>query len=35
VGNQTSRTIAGTGYTQSFDYGNRLLGVAGEASWFI
>ena len=29
VGNQTSRTIAGTAYTQSFDYDNRLLGVAG------
>lgn len=28
-GNQTSRTIAGTAYTQSFDYDNRLLGVAG------
>ena len=29
VGNQTNRTIAGTAYTQSFDYDNRLLGVAG------
>ena len=29
VGNQTSRTIAGTAYTQSFDYDNRLTGVAG------
>jgi RHS repeat-associated protein len=29
VGNQTSRTISGVAYTQSFDYDNRLAGVAG------
>ncbi len=29
MGNQTSRTIGGTAYTQSFDYDNRLLAVAG------
>ncbi len=29
VGNQTSRTVGGMAYTQSFDYDSRLLGVAG------
>lgn len=29
VGNQTSRTVGGVSYTQSFDYDNRLVGVAG------
>jgi RHS repeat-associated protein len=29
VGNQTSRLIAGTAYTQTFDYDNRLTTVAG------
>jgi YD repeat-containing protein len=28
-GNQTSRVIGGTSYTQTFDYDNRLTGVAG------
>jgi len=31
VGNQTSRTIGGTAYTQTFDYDSRLIGVAGGA----
>ncbi len=30
-GSQTSRIIAGTPYTQTFDYDNRLVGVAGES----
>ncbi len=29
VGNQTSRTVGGIAYTQTFDYDNRLTGVAG------
>ena len=29
VGNQTSRTVGGVAYTQTFDYDNRLTGVAG------
>jgi RHS repeat-associated protein len=29
VGNQTSRTVSGVAHTQSFDYDNRLIAVAG------
>ncbi len=29
VGNQTSRLVAGSTYTQTFDYDNRLTAVAG------
>ncbi len=29
IGNQTARTISGIAYTQTFDYDNRLTGVAG------
>ena len=29
VGNQTGRTVGGVAYTQTFDYDNRLTGVAG------
>ncbi|MBM4460525.1 MAG: hypothetical protein FJ011_22670, partial [Chloroflexi bacterium] len=31
VGNQTTRTISGVAYTQSFDYDNRLIAVTGGA----
>jgi len=29
VGNQTGRTVGGVAYAQTFDYDNRLVGVAG------
>ncbi len=29
MGNQTSRLVAGSTYTQTFDYDNRLTAVAG------